>query len=417
MQDIVKEALERDEAEQNQMEETEGDGFGDPRIVIVGCGGAGNNTVNRLYNIGVDGADTVAINTDKQHLQMIEADTKILVGKSLTSGLGAGGDPEMGKRATEMAQGTIEEVLGDADLVFVTAGMGGGTGTGAAPVVSNIAKDQGAIVVGMVSTPFNVERARTVKAEKGLETLRSEADSIIVLDNNRLLDYVPNLPIGKAFSVMDQIIAETVKGISETITQPSLINLDYADMTAIMNQGGVAVMLVGETQDKNKTEEVVKDAMNHPLLDVDYRGATGGLVHITGGPDLALKEAEGIAQNITQRLDASANVIWGARIEEEYKGKVRVMAIMTGVKSAQVLGPTTQKQADKSRQALDDVDDSTFDASENVDTEFGDSGGMGGGGGHGGAGGNSGGEPDYGHTDGGRDNLEKNNGLDVIRPD
>ncbi|QPV64223.1 cell division protein FtsZ [Halosimplex litoreum] len=417
MQDIVKEALERDEAEQQQMEEQEGDGFGDPRIVIVGCGGAGNNTVNRLYNIGVDGADTVAINTDKQHLQMIEADTKILVGKSLTSGLGAGGDPEMGKRATEMAQGTIEEVLGDADLVFVTAGMGGGTGTGAAPVVSNIAKDQGAIVVGMVSTPFNVERARTVKAEKGLETLRSEADSIIVLDNNRLLDYVPNLPIGKAFSVMDQIIAETVKGISETITQPSLINLDYADMTAIMNQGGVAVMLVGETQDKNKTEEVVKDAMNHPLLDVDYRGATGGLVHITGGPDLALKEAEGIAQNITERLDASANVIWGARIEEEYKGKVRVMAIMTGVKSAQVLGPTTQKQADKSRQALDDVDDSTFDASQNVDTEFGDSGGMGGGGGHGGAGGNSGGEPDYGHTDGGRDNLEKNNGLDVIRPD
>ncbi|QLH77178.1 cell division protein FtsZ [Halosimplex rubrum] len=417
MQDIVKEALERDEAEQKQMDEQEGDGFGDPRIVIVGCGGAGNNTVNRLYNIGVDGADTVAINTDKQHLQMIEADTKILVGKSLTNGLGAGGDPEMGKRATEMAQGTIEEVLGDADLVFVTAGMGGGTGTGAAPVVSNIAKDQGAIVVGMVSTPFNVERARTVKAEKGLETLRSEADSIIVLDNNRLLDYVPNLPIGKAFSVMDQIIAETVKGISETITQPSLINLDYADMTAIMNQGGVAVMLVGETQDKNKTEEVVKDAMNHPLLDVDYRGATGGLVHITGGPDLALKEAEGIAQNITERLDASANVIWGARIEEEYKGKVRVMAIMTGVKSAQVLGPTTQKQADKSRQALDDVDDSTFDASENVDTEFGDSGGMGGGSGHGGAGGNSGGEPDYGHTDGGRDNLEKNNGLDVIRPD
>jgi len=173
----------------------------------------------------------------------------------------------------------------------------------------------------MVSTPFNVERARTVKAEEGLEKLREEADSIIVLDNNRLLDYVPNLPIGKAFSVMDQIIAETVKGISETITQPSLINLDYADMTAIMNQGGVAVMLVGETQDKNKSNEVVKDAMNHPLLDVDYRGASGGLVHITGGPDLTLKEAEGIADNITERLDASANVIWGARIQENYKGQ------------------------------------------------------------------------------------------------
>ncbi len=392
MQDIVNEALERDEQEQKQM--ADADGFGDPRIVIVGCGGAGNNTVNRLYNIGVEGAETIAINTDKQHLQMIEADTKILVGKSLTNGLGAGGDPSMGERATEMAQGTIKEVLGDADLVFVTAGMGGGTGTGAAPVASKIAKEQGAIVVGMVSTPFNVERARTVKAEEGLERLREEADSIIVLDNNRLLDYVPNLPIGKAFSVMDQIIAETVKGISETITQPSLINLDYADMTAIMNQGGVAVMLVGETQDKNKTEEVVKDAMNHPLLDVDYRGASGGLVHITGGPDLTLQEAEGIAQNITDRLEASANVIWGARIQEEYKGKVRVMAIMTGVQSAQVLGPTTQKQADKSRQAIKGVDDESFDAASNFQSG-----------------------QEFGETDGGRDDLDKQNGLDVIRTD
>ena len=392
MQDIVNEALERDEQEQKQM--ADADGFGDPRIVIVGAGGAGNNTVNRLYNIGVNGAETIAINTDKQHLQMIEADTKILVGKSLTNGLGAGGDPNMGERATEMAQGTIKEVLGDGDLVFVTAGMGGGTGTGAAPVISKIAKEQGAIVVGMVSTPFNVERARTVKAEEGLERLREEADSIIVLDNNRLLDYVPNLPIGKAFSVMDQIIAETVKGISETITQPSLINLDYADMTAIMNQGGVAVMLVGETQDKNKTEEVVKDAMNHPLLDVDYRGASGGLVHITGGPDLTLQEAEGIAQNITERLEANANVIWGARIEEEYKGKVRVMAIMTGVQSAQVLGPTTQKQADKSRQAIDGFEDEDFDAAANFQQN-----------------------QEFSETDGGHEEVERQNGLDVIRTD
>ncbi|WP_246986718.1 cell division protein FtsZ [Halorientalis marina] len=400
MQDLVKSALENDEKEKEQQSTEDAKGFGEPRIVIVGAGGAGNNTVNRLYNIGVDGAETIAINTDRQHLEMIEADTKILVGKSLTNGLGAGGDPNMGERATEMAQGTIKEVIGEADLVFVTAGMGGGTGTGAAPVVSKIAKEQGAIVVGMVSTPFNVERARTVKAEEGLERLRNEADSIIVLDNNRLLDYVPNLPIGKAFSVMDQIIAETVKGISETITQPSLINLDYADMSAIMNQGGVAVMLVGETQDKNKTEEVVKDAMNHPLLDVDYRGASGGLVHITGGPDLTLDEAEGIASNITDRLEANANVIWGARIQEEYKGKVRVMAIMTGVQSAQILGPTAQKQADKSKQAMntgdgeiaDPADAEAFDASENVDTREGDAWG-----------------------DGGQNETDNNGGLDVIR--
>jgi cell division protein FtsZ len=167
-------------------------------------------------------------------------------------------------------------------------------------------------------------------------------------------------------------------------------------MTAIMNQGGVAVMLVGETQDKNKSEEVVKDAMNHPLLDVDYRGATGGLVHITGGPDLSLKESEGIAQNITERLDASANVIWGARIQEEYKGKVRVMAIMTGVQSAQVLGPTTQKQANKSREAIEGVDDEmTFDAADNFQQ----------------------GGREFGETDGGQPDVEKNNGLDVVRTD
>ncbi|MFP8888309.1 cell division protein FtsZ [Natrialbaceae archaeon A-CW2] len=403
MQDIVQDALENAEAEARDMDAAldDDDEFGDPRIVIIGCGGAGNNTINRLYNIGVEGADTIAINTDKQHLKMIEADTKILVGKSLTNGLGAGGDPDMGERATEMAQGTIKDVLGDADLVFVTAGMGGGTGTGAAPVAAKIAKEQGAIVVGMVSTPFNVERARTVKAEEGLERLREQADSIIVLDNNRLLDYVPNLPIGKAFSVMDQIIAETVKGISETITQPSLINLDYADMSTIMNQGGVAVMLVGETQDKNKTEEVVRDAMNHPLLDVDYRGASGGLVHITGGPDLTLKEAEGIADNITERLEASANVIWGARIQENYKGKVRVMAIMTGVQSAQVLGPSTQKQADKSRASIEGLSDADFDASTNVEGTSQTQTGRGSG---------------YGaQSDGGRDQLERNNGVDVIR--
>ncbi|EMA39913.1 cell division protein FtsZ [Halococcus hamelinensis] len=381
MQDIVESALENAEKEKQRRDETELDEFGDPRIVVVGCGGAGNNTVNRLYNIGVEGAETIAVNTDKQHLQMIQADTRVLVGKSLTQGLGAGGDPEMGERATEMARGTLKDVLAGADLVFVTAGMGGGTGTGAAPVVARIAADEGAIVVGMVSTPFNVERARTVKAEEGLEELRNEADSIIVLDNNRLLDYVPNLPVGKAFSVMDQLIAETVKGIAETITQPSLINLDYADMTSIMDQGGVAVMLVGETQDKNKTEEVVKDAMSHPLLDVDYQGASGGLVHITGGPDLTLKEAEEIAERITDRLDPSANVIWGSRIREEYKGKVRVMAIMTGVQSAQVLGPDTQQQADRSRAALDD--ESSLSGAES--------------------------------STGGDDRGEQHNGLDVIR--
>jgi len=343
MQSIVEEALRRCEMERQRpqmLPDEEEEEFGAPRILIVGCGGAGNNTVNRLYNIGVDGAETIALNTDKQHLDMIDADIKVLVGKSITKGLGAGGDPEVGRCAIELGRRTLETLLKDTDLVFVTAGMGGGTGTGAAPIVAQIAKAHGAIVVAMVSTPFNVERARLIKAEEGLEDLRRDADTVIVLDNNRLLEFVPNLPIDHAFSVMDQIIAETVKGIAETITQPSLINLDYADVRTIMNSGGVAAMLVGESRSQDKARDVVREAFNHPLLEVDFRGAKGALIHITGGPDLTLKEAEEIAKALTSQLDPNANVIWGARVQKGYEGRVRVMSIVTGVQSAQVLGPT-----------------------------------------------------------------------------
>ncbi|MDG6256312.1 MAG: cell division protein FtsZ [Methanomicrobiaceae archaeon] len=340
MQNIIKKALDYSEQEKLTNKDLFGEDetfSGQPRIVIVGCGGAGNNTINRLYHMKVKGAETIAVNTDKQHLEMIQADKRVLVGKSLTKGLGAGGFPDVGKRAAEMARTTLENLLESADLVFVTAGMGGGTGTGAAPVVAQIAKEQGAIVVGMVSYPFQVEKARLLRAEEGLEALSNAADSVIVLDNNRLMSFVPNLPLGQAFSVMDQLIAETVKGISETITEPSLINIDYADVRATMSKGGVAVMLVGESKQQNKAESVVHECLNHPLLDIDYRGATGALIHITGGSDLALQDAEEIASSLTYELDPHADVIWGARINSEYEGRVRVMAIMTGVKSAQIL--------------------------------------------------------------------------------
>ena len=343
MQSIIQEAMKFSEREKeyrkNSYSEEELEDFGQPRIMIVGCGGAGNNTVNRLYNIGIEGAEMVSVNTDKQHLDNVRADKKILVGKTLTKGLGAGGNPKIGQKAAELARGTLEEVLKNVDLVFVTAGLGGGTGTGVAPVVAEVAKEQGAIVVGMVSSPFRVERARIFKAEEGLEELRRAADTVIVLDNNRLLNFVPNLPIDQAFSVMDQLIAETVKGITETITVPSLINLDYADIKTIMSCGVVAVMLTGESKSQDKSTEVVRIALNHPLLDIDYKGATGSLIHITGGPDLSLKEAEEIASMLTYELSSSANVIWGARIREDYEGKVRVLAVMTGVQSAQILGP------------------------------------------------------------------------------
>ena len=334
MQSIIQEALKHTEQEKSASS-TDSDGsfddFGHPRIVIVGCGGAGNNTIKRLYNMGVEHAETICINTDKQDLDRTRADKKILIGKTLTRGLGAGGYPEIGRKAAELARGTLESVLKDADLVFVTAGMGGGTGTGVAPVVAEVAKEQGAIVIGMVSTPFKVEGSRSQKALDGIEALKKAADTVVILDNQRLLAHVPNLPVDQALSVMDQLIAETVKGITETITDYSLINLDYADVRATMGCGGIAVMMVGESKNQNKSQEVVKAALNHPLLDVDYRGATGCLIHITGGPDMSLQEAMEIGEQLTYEISSDAKVTLGARVLEEYEGRVRVMAIMTGV--------------------------------------------------------------------------------------
>jgi cell division protein FtsZ len=307
------------------------DEFGTPKIVVVGCGGGGNNTINRLYKIGIAGAETVAIDTDKIHLDLTLADKKILIGKSITRGLGASGFPEVGKNAAIMARGTLQDVLKGANIVFITAGMGGGTGTGVAPVVAQVAKEQGAIVIGMITSPFNVERSRMVKAKEGINELRKVVDTVIVLDNNRLLDYVPNLPIDQAFAVMDNLIAETVKGLSETLTQPSLINIDYSDFRAIMKRGGDAVILVGESKGKEKVQEVVNATLKHPLLDVNIKGATGCLLYITGGQDMSLFEAEKIASSLTYELDTHAIIIWGARIRKDYENKIKCVAIITGI--------------------------------------------------------------------------------------
>ena len=336
MQSIINAAVfnaEREKELANHAKTIDDEISGQPRIIIVGCGGAGNNTINRLHHMGVSGAETIAVNTDHQHLKMIQADKRILVGKSLTKGLGAGGYPDVGKKAAEMSRTTLENALESADLCFITAGMGGGTGTGTAPVVAQIAKEQGAIVVGMVSYPFDVEKARLIRAEDGLEALSKSANSVILLDNNKLKTFVPNLPLAQSFSVMDQLIGETIKGITETITEPSLINIDYADVRAIMSKGGVATMLVGESKQQNKAESVVKECLSNPMLDIDYRGATGALIHVTGGGDLTLIEAEEIAASLTHELDPSADVIWGARIRNDMEGKVRVLAIMTGVQN------------------------------------------------------------------------------------
>ena len=333
-------------AEEESKIKIDDDMFGTPRIVIVGCGGAGGNTITRLNKLGVKGAETIAINTDKQALDLVEADNKILIGGSITRGLGAGGYPDVAERCARDSSREIEELVKDADLVFITAGMGGGTGTGSAPIVAEIAKKHNAVVTCMVSTPFNVERARLIKADEGLDKLRTKADSTVVLDNNRLLEFVPNLPINQAFSVMDQLIAETVKGISETITLPSLINLDFADMKTIVDSAGLSVMLWGEADEDAGVETIVTEALNHPLLNVDYTGAAGALVHITGGPNMSLKYVQDVAKSLTQDMDCYANVILGARVQPEFEGKCRVMAIMTGVQSPNILGvnPTVEAQ-------------------------------------------------------------------------
>ena len=312
--------------------ELESFGPPDPRILVCGCGGSGNNTMNRITHIGVEGAITVAINTDKQHLDHTRAQQKLLVGRHITRGLGAGGDPITGRRCAEAGRDVITRIVNGADLVFVTAGLGGGTGTGIAPIVAEEAKRSGALVVAIVTTPFSVERRmRMQRALEGLDLLRKAADAVLVLDNNRLLHYVPNLPLDEAFSIMDQLIAEIVKGIVETITLPSLINLDFADVRAIMKNGGVTMMLYGESE--QGPEDVVHEALNHPLLDIEIDGATGALIHVTGGPYMTLEQANQVCDLMTARLSPDANVIFGARQDPAFGDTIKVLSIITGVAS------------------------------------------------------------------------------------
>ena len=310
--------------------ELESFGPPDPRILVCGCGGSGNNTMNRITHIGVEGAITVAINTDKQHLDNTRAMQKLLVGRHITRGLGAGGDPVMGRRCAEAGRDVITKIVEGADLGFVTAGLGGGTGTGIAPVVAEEAKRSGALVVAVVTTPFTVERRqRMQRALEGLDMVRKAADAVLVLDNNRLMHFVPNLPLDEAFSIMDQLIAEIVKGVVETITLPSLINLDFADVRTIMKGGGVTMMLYGESD--QGPEEVVHESLNHPLLDIEIDGATGALIHVTGGPYMTLEQANQGCDLMTPRLSPNANVIFGARQDPAFGDTIKVMSIITGV--------------------------------------------------------------------------------------
>lgn len=309
------------------------------RILVLGSGGAGGNTMTRLMDIGIEGAKTVAINTDAQDLLYTHAEEKVLIGRELTGGLGAGSIPQIGEEAAKESEQEIKDIIQGADLVFITCGLGGGTGTGGAPIIANIAQKLGALTVAIVTFPFTMEGLRRRgNAEMGLEKLRKEADTVIVIPNDKLLEIAPNLPLPAAFKVADEILVRAVKGIAELITKPGLINLDFADVRAVMEGGGVAMIGMGESDTENRAVEAIEKAVNSPLLSVDVTGAKGALVNVVGGEDLTLAEAEQVVQVVSERLDPRANIIWGAQIEEELDGLLRVMLVITGVKSKQIFG-------------------------------------------------------------------------------
>ncbi len=341
-------------AQEHQAKHASNEDFevGHANIKVIGCGGAGNNVVSWLYKKGIRGAEILACNTDQQHLNFTDADRKFLLGRDTTRGLGAGGFPERGAEAAQESLNEIKESMRGADMVFVCAGMGGGTGTGSAPIVAGVAKDNGAIVIGTVTMPFKIERARVDKAEFGLQQLRQVCDTVIVIDNNRLVQIAGNLPLQQAFAVANELVSTMIKGIVETIAIPSLVNLDFADVKAIMTNGGVAVIGVGASDTNNRVEEAVTGALSNPLLDVSYEGATGAIIHVHGGTDMTLDEISRVGEMVTESMDEDANVIWGARVTEDMKGKLTVMTIITGVKSPWVVGKISQKEKHAQRAHL-----------------------------------------------------------------
>ncbi len=320
-------------------------------IAVIGCGGSGSNTITRMMEEGIHGARMIAINTDAQHLVRTHADQRILIGRQRTRGLGAGSIPQIGEEAALENEQEIRGAVSGCDMVFITVGLGGGTGTGAAPIIAKAAREEGALTIAIVTLPFAAEGAiRMENAEAGLERLRDVADTVIVVPNDRLLEVVPKLPLYAAFKVADEVLMRAVKGITELITMPGLVNLDFADVRTVMERGGVAMIGMGESDSEDKAADSVKKAIRSPLLDVDISGATAALVNVVGGPDMTMEEAEGVVQEVYNRVDPNARIIWGAQIDPAMQNKMRTLLVVTGVRSPQIYGrnekltPKVQKQ-------------------------------------------------------------------------
>jgi len=357
MKSLVNEALARHE-ESRAREEAEGPKEPAPKtaedeeiqkivdalnvsIKIIGCGGAGSNTINRCSEAGVMGAQLCALNTDAKHLLSIHSPRKILIGKRLTKGLGAGALPEVGEQAAHESEEEIRTIVRDSHIVFVTAGMGGGTGTGTAQYVARLAKEAGSLVMGVVTMPFKSEgKIRMENAEAGLDKLRRFCDTTIVIYNDKLLELVPRLPIDAAFKVADEILMQCIKGMTEIITKPGLVNLDYADLMTIMKGGGVAMIGIGESdEDRDRIEYALNEALESPLLgEVDLSHARGCLIRVVGGTDLTISEAEKAAELVGEKINPSARIIWGCSLEPDLEKTVRVLLVITGVKSKSFLG-------------------------------------------------------------------------------
>jgi cell division protein FtsZ len=315
------------------------------QIRVIGSGGAGCNTISRLNEIGIYGAQTIAINTDAQDLLFTNADQKVLIGKETTKGLGCGADPIKGAEATRESKEELEKVLKGADLVFLTCGLGGGTGTGSLPILAEMAKKIGALTVAIVTLPFAMEGyQRRQNASEGLKKLEPLVDTLIVIPNDKLLEIAPKLSLLEAFNLADEILANALKGVTEIVTKPGLVNLDFADIKAIMENGGLAMIGLGESSTENRAYEAVQRALSNPLLTVDIKNGSASLVNIVSGPDITAKEHQEIVETITSQLSPEARIIWGAQIEPELGDMVRVLLIVTGLTSPELLPLIEQRR-------------------------------------------------------------------------
>jgi len=325
-------------------------------IKVFGVGGGGGNTLTRMKEIGIKGTEMIAINTDAQDLLYTYSDDKVLIGKELTHGLGAGSNPQVGEEAAHESEREIKQRLQGADMVFITCGLGGGTGTGAAPIVAEIAKKLGALVIGVVTIPFTVEGQRRYEnALIGLEKMESVVDTLIVIPNDKLLELAPDLPLHTAFKIADEILTNSVKGITELVTKAGLVNLDFADIKTIMLNGGVAMIGVGESDSQNRAVEAVEKAIENPLLDVNISDANGALINITGGLDMSLDETRKIIDAIAKRIHPNAKLIWGAQLNEDMDKTLRVLLIVTGVKSPQILGSGENRKDKEKRKVVEEL--------------------------------------------------------------